>query len=187
MWTASDPDALQFLLVERQQITQQRLRIGRQFLDLVQAFLNGSRFPKGARECAFRVLGVRTELQSSLSDIPSSLCSVVVTDGARDLPLAVLVPPHVRELERAADVRAVFLVAETVRRYFGPAGVAANHVRSLVKTLKRQTEKELRGTLHRLSSEEAAVLALLQQRMEQELNADRRPRAKKRAMAVRKQ
>jgi hypothetical protein len=45
--------------------------------------------------------------------------------------------------------------------------------RSLVKTLKRRTEKELRGKLHRLSAEEAAVLALLQQRMQQELTGRR--------------
>ncbi|HWN40352.1 MAG TPA: DNA topoisomerase IB [Gammaproteobacteria bacterium] len=71
------------------------------------------------------------------------------------------------------------------KSYVHPAIIDAYTDRSLVKTLKRQTEKELRGTLHRLSSEEAAVLALLQQRMEQELNADRKPRAKKRAPPAR--
>jgi len=49
--------------------------------------------------------------------------------------------------------------------YVHPAIIEAYMDRSLVKTLKRRAEKELRGTLHRLSSEEAAVLALLQQRM----------------------
>jgi DNA topoisomerase I len=69
--------------------------------------------------------------------------------------------------------------------YVHPAIIEAYMDRSLVKTLKRQTEKELRGTLHRLSSEEAAVLALLQQRMEQELTGARKPRAKKRTPAQR--
>jgi hypothetical protein len=41
--------------------------------------------------------------------------------------------------------------------------------RSLVKTLKQRTEKELRDSLGALSPEESAVLALLQQRMETEL------------------
>jgi DNA topoisomerase I len=53
--------------------------------------------------------------------------------------------------------------------YVHPAIIEAYMDRSLVKTLKRRAEKELRGALHRLSSEEAAVLALLQQRMEHEL------------------
>ena len=62
--------------------------------------------------------------------------------------------------------------------YVHPGVIEAFMERSLVKTLKRQTERELRGTLHRLSSEEAAVLALLQQRMEQELRGGRKARAK---------
>jgi DNA topoisomerase-1 len=53
--------------------------------------------------------------------------------------------------------------------YVHPAVIEAYMDRSLVETLKRQTEKELRRPLHRLSAEEAAVLALLQQRMEQVL------------------
>ena len=57
-----------------------------------------------------------------------------------------------------------------------PGIIEAYMDRSLVKTLKRQTEKELRGRLHRLSSEEAAVLALLQQRMEQQLRRGGKPR-----------
>jgi DNA topoisomerase-1 len=61
--------------------------------------------------------------------------------------------------------------------YVHPAIIDAYMDRSLVKTLKRQTENELRGALHRLSGEEAAVLALLQQRMEQELTGGR-PRSK---------
>jgi DNA topoisomerase-1 len=41
--------------------------------------------------------------------------------------------------------------------------------RSLVKLLKRRTERELRERLRHVSPEEAAVLALLQQRMERDL------------------
>jgi DNA topoisomerase-1 len=64
------------------------------------------------------------------------------------------------------------------KSYVHPAIIEAYMDRSLVRTLKRQTEKELRGTVHRLSSEEAAVLALLQQRMEQELASARSVRPK---------
>ncbi|HEX5045522.1 MAG TPA: DNA topoisomerase IB [Gammaproteobacteria bacterium] len=60
------------------------------------------------------------------------------------------------------------------KSYVHPAIIDAYMDRSLVKTLKRRTEKELRGKLHRLSSEEAAVLALLQRRMAQELAGARR-------------
>jgi DNA topoisomerase-1 len=64
------------------------------------------------------------------------------------------------------------------KSYVHPAIIEAYMDRSLVKTLKRQTEKELRTTVHRLSGEEAAVLALLQQRMEQELAGARQRRPK---------
>ncbi len=62
--------------------------------------------------------------------------------------------------------------------YVHPGIIDAYMDRSLVKTLQKQTEKELRGTLHRLSSEEAAVLALLQQRMEQQLRRSPKQRTK---------
>jgi DNA topoisomerase-1 len=69
------------------------------------------------------------------------------------------------------------------RCYVHPAVIDAYMDRSLVEMLKQRTEKELRGTLHRLSSEEAAVLALLQQRMEQELRGARpRTRGRRRSM-----
>jgi DNA topoisomerase-1 len=55
--------------------------------------------------------------------------------------------------------------------YVHPGIIEAYMDRSLVRTLKRRTERELRRTLHRLSSEEAAVLALLQRRMQRELRA----------------
>ena len=71
------------------------------------------------------------------------------------------------------------------KSYVHPAVIEAYMDRSLVKTLKRRAEKELRGTLHRLSSEEAAVLALLQQRMEQELT--RKPPAQSGPKRTRRQ
>jgi DNA topoisomerase-1 len=70
------------------------------------------------------------------------------------------------------------------KSYVHPAIIEAYMDRSLVKTLKRRAEKELRGSLHRLSSEEAAVLALLQQRMEQELTGGGKPRSQRRSSRV---
>lgn len=67
------------------------------------------------------------------------------------------------------------------KSYVHPAVIDAYMDRSLLKTLKKRAEKELRGTLHRLSSEEAAVLALLQQRMELELTRGGKPRHAKRS------
>jgi DNA topoisomerase-1 len=64
--------------------------------------------------------------------------------------------------------------------YVHPAVIEAYLDRSLVKALKRRAEKELRAQLHRLRPEEAAVLALLQQRMEQELRGGRSRAAKPR-------
>jgi DNA topoisomerase-1 len=63
--------------------------------------------------------------------------------------------------------------------YVHPAVIDAYMDRSLVKTLKRRAERELRGSLHRLSSEEAAVLALLQQRMEHELAGSAQRKARR--------
>jgi DNA topoisomerase I len=70
--------------------------------------------------------------------------------------------------------------------YVHPAIIDAYMDRSLVATLKRQTERELRGTLRRLPSEEAAVLALLQQRMQQELSRGGRGRTKQKTKAKRR-
>ena len=53
--------------------------------------------------------------------------------------------------------------------YIHPAVIDAYMDRSLIATLKERTEKELRGSLSRLPAEEAAVLALLQQRMERQM------------------
>jgi DNA topoisomerase-1 len=65
------------------------------------------------------------------------------------------------------------------KSYVHPAVIQAYLDRSLVKTLKRRAEKELRRRLPRLSAEEAAVLAFLQQRMEQELRLGRKPKTTK--------
>jgi DNA topoisomerase-1 len=63
--------------------------------------------------------------------------------------------------------------------YVHPAVIDAYLDRSLVKTLKGRAERELRVELHRLSAEEAAVLALLQQRMEHELRRSGRSGARR--------
>lgn len=65
--------------------------------------------------------------------------------------------------------------------YVHPAIIESYLDRSLLTTLKKQTEKELSDHLHSLSPEEAAVLKLLRQRMERELGGNhskghRRPR-----------
>jgi DNA topoisomerase I len=57
--------------------------------------------------------------------------------------------------------------------YIHPAVIDAYFDRTLVETLKRATEQALRGDLKSLSSEEAAVLSLLRQRMGRELRAER--------------
>jgi DNA topoisomerase-1 len=58
--------------------------------------------------------------------------------------------------------------------YVHPAVIDAYLDRSLVATLKARTERELRDSLPGLPAEEAAVLALLQQRMERQLQRARR-------------
>jgi DNA topoisomerase-1 len=63
--------------------------------------------------------------------------------------------------------------------YVHPAIIDAYLDRSLVKVLKQRTEKELRELLPTLSSEEAAVLALLQQRMERDLATSRGKKPKR--------
>lgn len=52
--------------------------------------------------------------------------------------------------------------------YVHPAVIDAYLDRTLVQSLQRRAERELRDSLHWLPPEEAAVLALLQQRMEQQ-------------------
>ncbi|MCC7422977.1 MAG: DNA topoisomerase IB [Planctomycetaceae bacterium] len=60
------------------------------------------------------------------------------------------------------------------KSYVHPAVIASYLDKTLVETLKRRTEERLRQDLHSLTPEEAAVLALLQQRMERDLKPRRR-------------
>ncbi|HET6879589.1 MAG TPA: hypothetical protein VFI31_05530 [Pirellulales bacterium] len=69
-----------------------------------------------------------------------------------------------RVAERLGNTKAVCR-----KCYVHPAVIDAYLDRTLVETLKHKTERALRQSLSRLSSEEAAVLALLQQRMQREL------------------
>jgi DNA topoisomerase I len=71
-----------------------------------------------------------------------------------------------RVAERLGNTKAVCR-----KCYIHPAIIDAYMDRSLVATLKDRTETELRESLSRLPPEEAAVLALLQQRMERQLRA----------------
>jgi DNA topoisomerase-1 len=71
-----------------------------------------------------------------------------------------------RVAERLGNTKAVCR-----KCYVHPAVIDAYMDRSLVATLKERTEKELKTSLSRLPAEEAAVLALLQQRMERQINA----------------
>jgi len=64
--------------------------------------------------------------------------------------------------------------------YVHPAVIDAYLDHSLVKTLQAHAEQELRTSLPKLPAEEAAVLALLQQRMERQLEASKHRRSKRR-------
>lgn len=68
--------------------------------------------------------------------------------------------------------------------YIHPAVIDAYLDRSLVEVLEQRAEEELRTALSVLPAEEAAVLALLQQRMEKQLGGKRR-RGRKSIIAVR--
>jgi hypothetical protein len=50
---------------------------------------------------------------------------------------------------------------------------------TLIATLKERAESELRRSVSRLPSEEAMVLALLQQRMERQIRPARQPDSKR--------
>jgi DNA topoisomerase-1 len=76
-----------------------------------------------------------------------------------------------RAIERVAE-RLGNTKAVCRKCYVHPAVIDAYMDRSLVATLKERTETELRESLSRLSAEEAAVLALLQQRMERQMRTD---------------
>ncbi len=75
-----------------------------------------------------------------------------------------------RVAERLGNTKAVCR-----KCYIHPAVIDAYMDRSLVATLKERTETELRESLSRLPAEEAAVLALLQQRMERQMRAGAKP------------
>ena len=72
-----------------------------------------------------------------------------------------------RVAERLGNTKAVCR-----KCYVHPAVVDAYMDRSLIKTLKKRAETELKGAMSRLPAQEAAVLALLQQRMKQAMKAD---------------
>ena len=55
--------------------------------------------------------------------------------------------------------------------YIHPAVIDAYLDRTLIETLKRRTENELKRSISRLSSEEAAVLALVEERLQRDLKA----------------
>jgi DNA topoisomerase-1 len=69
-----------------------------------------------------------------------------------------------RVAERLGNTKAVCR-----KCYVHPAVIDAYLDRTLVETLQRKTERALQHSLAQLSSEEAAVLALLQQRMQRQL------------------
>jgi DNA topoisomerase-1 len=75
-----------------------------------------------------------------------------------------------RVAERLGNTKAVCR-----KCYIHPAVIDAYMDRSLVATLKERTETELRESLSRLPAEEAAVLALLQQRMERQMRTGVNP------------
>jgi DNA topoisomerase-1 len=74
-------------------------------------------------------------------------------------------------------VRAIEHVAERLgntkavcrKCYVHPAVIDAYLDKSLIRTVKKETERQLREELHSLPAEEAAVLALLRKRMQREL------------------
>jgi hypothetical protein len=79
----------------------------------------------------------------------------------------------VRFMHNLCQARTVSTTKAVCRRcYIHPAVIDAYMDRSLVATLKARAETELRETISRLPAEEAAVLALLQQSMEQQMRAN---------------
>ncbi len=75
-----------------------------------------------------------------------------------------------RAIERVAS-RLGNTVTVCRKCYVHPAVIKAYLDRSLLKLLQRRAERELRHGLGRLKPEEAAVLALLQERMKRELKS----------------
>jgi DNA topoisomerase-1 len=94
-----------------------------------------------------------------------------------------------RAIERVAE-RLGNTTAICRKCYVHPAVIDAYMDRTLIETLKMKTGRELRESLTALSSEEAAVLALLQQRMERQIDgknqdSEKKSRSKK-AIAARR-
>jgi hypothetical protein len=73
-----------------------------------------------------------------------------------------------RVAERLGNTKAVCR-----KCYIHPAVIDAYMDRSLVATLKQRAETELKESLSRLPAEEAAVLALLRQRMERQMQGEK--------------
>jgi DNA topoisomerase-1 len=84
-------------------------------------------------------------------------------DAKRDVTKAIE-----RVAERLGNTKAVFR-----KCYVHPAVIDAHMDRSRVATLKARTETELRTSLSQWPAQEAAVRALLQQRMERPISADK--------------
>ena len=79
-----------------------------------------------------------------------------------------------RVAERLGNTKAVCR-----KCYVHPAVIDAYMDRTLVQTLKSRTEQELRESINTLPPEEAAVLALLQQRMERQLGRKTKARSRR--------
>jgi hypothetical protein len=75
------------------------------------------------------------------------------------------------------------LAAQALQEFqvFDSTAAAKRNITKAIEDLRR----ELRGRLRQMSSEEAAVLALLQQRMEQELTGSAKPRTRMQANSQR--
>jgi DNA topoisomerase I len=85
-----------------------------------------------------------------------------------------------RAIERVA-ARLGNTAAVCRKCYVHPAVIEAYMDRSLVEVLQRRAESELKAELKSLKAEEAAILALLQERMKRELTA--RPQRQRRRIA----
>jgi len=78
-----------------------------------------------------------------------------------------------RGLPREKVLAAVVKLLETTLVRVGNAEYARNNHSFGLTTMKERTERELKGSLSRLPPEEAAVLALLQQRMDWQIETDK--------------
>jgi DNA topoisomerase-1 len=88
-----------------------------------------------------------------------------------------------RAIERVAE-RLGNTKAVCRKCYIHPAVIDAYMDHSLVATLEARAESELRESISRLPAAEAAVLALLQQRMEQQLEGAAKQRRNRRKRSI---